>query len=70
MPGCRRSIPNSTLPVAGHGLRLSHYILSGRRALRPCNDNRRIGAPRFWHWAAAIGVAPLVSIALILTMMR
>jgi hypothetical protein len=69
MPGCRRSSLSSTFPATGQGLRLSRYLQSGRHHPHASNDNRRLGSPGFWHWAAALGVVPLVSFALILTML-
>lgn len=66
MPGCRRSVPSASVPIPGHGIRLTRYVVQGRQLPRACNDNRRSGSPEIWHWALAIGVAPIVSLALIL----
>ncbi|MFD1302018.1 hypothetical protein [Methylobacterium marchantiae] len=50
-------------------MRLSHYVLNGRPAVKPVNDNRPPYLPAFWPWALAIGVAPVLSAMMLLALL-
>ncbi len=56
-------------PHPGSGVRLSHYLLSGRPSVKPVNDNRPPYMSAFWPWALAIGVAPVLSAMLLLSLL-
>ncbi|GJE17152.1 hypothetical protein AIGOOFII_1865 [Methylobacterium marchantiae] len=69
MPGCRHSAAPPMTPRPGSGVRLSHYVLNGRPAVKPVNDNRPPYLPAFWPWALAIGVAPVLSAMMLLALL-
>ncbi|WP_196805417.1 hypothetical protein [Methylobacterium sp. 77] len=48
---------------------MSHYLLSGRPSVKPVNDNRPPYMSAFWPWALAIGVAPVLSAMLLLSLL-
>ncbi|WP_375408720.1 hypothetical protein [uncultured Methylobacterium sp.] len=68
MPGCRRSIPNSSVPRKGGGFRLNHCMVDWKSPPRAANDNHWMTRHSIWPWAVAIGLAPIVSAAVLLAM--
>lgn len=69
MPGCRSTIRSSTLRSPREPAPLSRYVRLRTAPPRAANDNGRFQGPRLWQWALALGVAPTVGLALILSLM-
>lgn len=69
MPGCRRSIRSSTFRPEGERISVSRYVRLRAVAPKPANDNRSPAAPRIWHWAVALGAAPTIGLALIVSLL-
>lgn len=48
---------------------MSRYVRLRAVAPKPANDNRSPAAPRIWHWAVALGAAPTIGLALIVSLL-